>query len=338
MLTVAAMEGGVWIVGSSFEERAKPKAAGAWWHPGLGCGRDRCAACRAGIGKSWWTREKTVAARLLADGAQADDTTRTGLAAVEATRQASRAVTADIAIPAPEGREFLPFQRAGIAFALARFGFDFSLDLPYNGTRQVPHGGRDAKRNLQAQSGTDGSSPEKSGQGQGTTSTTKSTRDAEQNHGDSGMEAASKRSDKASTLDTGYPTQASSRHGTGAQTAWNQLPGGQRSADDGNRCGMGAATDSSRVHPGICDQNERAEYGRADTTELQGGLRESTNQDSHRIGRPNAPPSSIATFAGREKDPRLRNARMEGNPDSPQMKGGANPSCGGGVIFADEMG
>ena len=48
----------VWAVESTFAEKDVVKKAGAWWHPGKPCERQRtCLACRAGIGKSWWTKD-----------------------------------------------------------------------------------------------------------------------------------------------------------------------------------------------------------------------------------------------------------------------------------------
>jgi hypothetical protein len=41
---------------------------------------------------------------------------------VEESCGASRALDSDIEIPAPAGLEYLPFQRAGIAYALRKFG------------------------------------------------------------------------------------------------------------------------------------------------------------------------------------------------------------------------
>lgn len=43
-------------------------------------------------------------------------------AAKEAARELSRATDADVAIPCPSGLTYLPYQKAGIAFALRVFG------------------------------------------------------------------------------------------------------------------------------------------------------------------------------------------------------------------------
>lgn len=69
----------------------------------------------------WWSDNALAAGRLLEWADEA--TTASVLAAsedIDAVVAASSAQDADIDIPAPDGLEYLPFQRAGIAFASAR--------------------------------------------------------------------------------------------------------------------------------------------------------------------------------------------------------------------------
>lgn len=91
---------------SAYAERAVPKAAGFRW--------DATA-------REWWTDDPDRAARL---ARYADPGCHAELAArreaQEAAVAASRAVDAAVEIPAPAGREYLPFQRAGIALAAGR--------------------------------------------------------------------------------------------------------------------------------------------------------------------------------------------------------------------------
>jgi SWI/SNF-related matrix-associated actin-dependent regulator 1 of chromatin subfamily A len=73
--------------------------------------------------RRWWTGQATRAARLL-HVAEMDESLRhhlegAGDAEAQALR-ASRATDAEIAIPCPKGLEYMPFQRAGIAYAMAR--------------------------------------------------------------------------------------------------------------------------------------------------------------------------------------------------------------------------
>jgi SWI/SNF-related matrix-associated actin-dependent regulator 1 of chromatin subfamily A len=91
-----------YVAQSTFDERAIPKTAGFRWDP---------------ASREWWTSDDARAARLVQ---YADHATRARLAARAESRVASRATDAAIEIPAPEGLDYLPYQRAGIAYALAR--------------------------------------------------------------------------------------------------------------------------------------------------------------------------------------------------------------------------
>ena len=76
--------------------------------------------------RRWWTDSKDKAARLAAFAVSPQLKTELETHAdaqageANAAREASRATDADIAIPAPDGLEYMPFQRAGIAYALGR--------------------------------------------------------------------------------------------------------------------------------------------------------------------------------------------------------------------------
>lgn len=67
--------------------------------------------------KCWATDRPEIAFKLRS---YADDKALGKLAAFKAAIKASAAVSADIDIPAPRGLEYLPFQKAGIQFALSR--------------------------------------------------------------------------------------------------------------------------------------------------------------------------------------------------------------------------
>ena len=91
---------------STFAEKDIAKGAGFRWDP---------------TGKRWWTTD-VQRAQQLAD--YCDDLAaahiRDAKAHAAASIEASRAVDVDLDIPSPEGLEYLPFQRAGIAYASAR--------------------------------------------------------------------------------------------------------------------------------------------------------------------------------------------------------------------------
>ena len=98
----------------SFAEKDIPKAAGFRWSSDQRC---------------WWTPDAAKAAKLMdPDGAAkvlAEHAKKQELRKelIEDSRQADAAVD----LPCPKGLAYLPYQRAGIASALRRFGFDFSL-------------------------------------------------------------------------------------------------------------------------------------------------------------------------------------------------------------------
>jgi len=90
----------------TFDERALPKTAKFRWDP------DR---------RIWWTDDPKRAATL---AEYCDDSARAAIEshtkAVKDAVEASRAVDADVDIPAPEGLAYLPFQKAGIVYASNR--------------------------------------------------------------------------------------------------------------------------------------------------------------------------------------------------------------------------
>lgn len=102
---------GLFILFSKYEERDIPKAAGFRWDAST---------------KRWFTSSREKARRLIA---HADAAARAVLEIADAGAAgagaagaiaASRATDADIEIPAPPGLAYMPFQRAGIAYAIAR--------------------------------------------------------------------------------------------------------------------------------------------------------------------------------------------------------------------------
>ena len=117
-------EGGVFALrNSGYEERAIPKAAGWRWHGG-DC-RSGCKACAARIGlKVWWTDDDQKVAGIVrqakAAGATCEmpESVQQASAAVSERIEASRATDAVVDLPVPEGLAYLPYQRAGIAFAI----------------------------------------------------------------------------------------------------------------------------------------------------------------------------------------------------------------------------
>lgn len=109
---------GVYVFKSTYNERHVPKEAGFWWHGGnMYCRNGKCKACKAGVGKVWWTFKPEVAKKLQS---YADPAAAKALNEYIGKLQASQATDAEIDIPAPEGLEYYPFQKAGVAYAIER--------------------------------------------------------------------------------------------------------------------------------------------------------------------------------------------------------------------------
>jgi len=110
------VENDVFVAKYPFADKHVPKEAGFWWHGG-GC-RNTCIACKNGLPlKRWWTPKPEVAGKLIAD---ADALAKAALATHMKALEMSRAADADIEPPCPEGLAYLPYQNAGIAYAMHR--------------------------------------------------------------------------------------------------------------------------------------------------------------------------------------------------------------------------
>lgn len=107
--------GKIFYAESNYNERDIVKAAGFWWHGGA-C-RPNCMACKAGLGRVWWTPYQENAIRLRQ---YADPVAEGIFKAMDNAVEMSKATDAAVSIPAPAGLDYMPFQRAGIAYATAR--------------------------------------------------------------------------------------------------------------------------------------------------------------------------------------------------------------------------
>lgn len=112
--------GNVFIFECDYHERHIPKDAGFTWHI-WPCSKKDCPACTAGLEKCWYSTDYNLAVRLI-DYADEEAHLKLGEIAIERKKaiEASRSREADIFIPAPDGLEYYPFQKAGIAFANER--------------------------------------------------------------------------------------------------------------------------------------------------------------------------------------------------------------------------
>lgn len=107
------------FVADTLDERGALGKAGFDLHEPTVCHLQAktCKACRARIGRRYWSDKIEAATRLK------EFCNERALAVMKehlARIAKSRAVDANIAIPAPEGLEYMGFQKAGIAYALQR--------------------------------------------------------------------------------------------------------------------------------------------------------------------------------------------------------------------------
>ena len=109
---------GVFVADSQPEDRVALERAGFERHEPTLCGdKIRCKACKARIGRRYWSARVENAARLQSHcNNRALDVMKNHLELLER----SRAVDSNITVPCPAGLEYLPYQKAGIAYALQR--------------------------------------------------------------------------------------------------------------------------------------------------------------------------------------------------------------------------
>jgi SWI/SNF-related matrix-associated actin-dependent regulator 1 of chromatin subfamily A len=109
---------GVFVADAVSEEHGKLKSGGFVQHePTLCEDPSRCKACRAKIGRRFWSSRIEDATRLRA---YCNDRALAVMKEHLAILERSRAVSSNIRIPSPPGMEYLPYQKAGIAYALQR--------------------------------------------------------------------------------------------------------------------------------------------------------------------------------------------------------------------------
>jgi SWI/SNF-related matrix-associated actin-dependent regulator 1 of chromatin subfamily A len=134
---------GLFVLECEYEDRFTPKDAGLQWHAGERCKRPKCSACAADIGRAWHTADVLKALKLaehasselradimrraqpMAEEQVASERDRARAARVLKLQrvrslQASGATDSTLEVPAPDGLEYMPYQRAAIAFALSR--------------------------------------------------------------------------------------------------------------------------------------------------------------------------------------------------------------------------
>lgn len=273
--------------------------------------------------RHWYTTEPAVAAKFASPEAQrglfeAQERERTRRAE---NVEASRLADADIEIPCPEGLAYLPYQKAGIAFALRKFGFDFT-QLEKNAKGSLS---KDSESTCGV-SGESGEGPRAKGASQG-----------------GGIPAGDRQESGVAQARVG--SHYGSLQATGNQEsppgsdlrATSEFQGRQRPADNAGSCGSGGDIGAAGVHPGTGDQNEGTRNHGEPATRLQGGLRESGDKDGYRAGRTIASQPQATSAGSQERQSTIR-AGLENNTSPALVKGGTTSISSVGVLFGDEMG
>lgn len=113
---------GIFFFECDYYERHLPKDAGFVFHFAP-CNRKLCPVCAIGFEnkKGWYTSSDDAAVKFI-NYADEEAHKKLGELAIERERAiaASRAKDADIIIPSPDGLSYMPFQKAGVAFASER--------------------------------------------------------------------------------------------------------------------------------------------------------------------------------------------------------------------------
>lgn len=113
-----AHKGRLWWATCPYEMREVPKVAGWRWHHRGRCETD-CRPCAEGLGRTWWTADSAAAKRLICYfDAGAREGLDLAMQAIEASL--ATATQSPSGVPCPEGMALLPYQAAGVAYALGR--------------------------------------------------------------------------------------------------------------------------------------------------------------------------------------------------------------------------
>lgn len=244
--------------------------------------------------------------------------------------ESSRATDADIQIPCPEGLAYLPFQKAGIRYCLAKFGL---LD-PLKRTT-MGH----AKRNLQEDTESTGSGTIKFSLGSTSGSQGKGIEDLKRNSQRSGLEKESIGSDSGKNARSGHSGEASCSVKGGESEARNQLQRRERPTTNTDSDSRRSDPETDGIHSGIRGQNLRTQHGSQSSEQLQNRLCESGYNDSSGVGR-SSPRGDEQVGSGQQEDSGSSSTRMECYSSETRKGGNTGPFVArqSGVMICDEMG
>jgi hypothetical protein len=298
--------------------------------------------------ESFWASYKTNKAALNEAGVSVGKNKKTGewevcwwqslpkeeQEARQATAELSRKADTDFNPPCNEGLSYLPFQRAGIQFALKAFGFDFTQTQCDNGHRK---GNTNyAERNICQNAGSESraSAGISSRENEGSASESRNTiKDQCERPGVAGdgirtNETCDAQAGSAAKAPSGIEQVINER---------NELQGRQWTGAGCESEGTGDETGTVGIRAGISDTNEGTRHGAQSGNVLQSGLRTSNSKDSGGGGWAMPPPVREAV-SGRKENGSLESSRMDVSAGQTLIstKKGNCPSPG--VLIADEMG
>jgi len=248
--------------------------------------------------------------------------------------EASRATDAAVDIPAPDGLAYMPFQKAGIAFALRVFGIDVSKAESHNTARKeqaYAKGSLQTQENVRAVAGSASDNGPLLGSGEDNRSAGACSPHIESQR-DGGMEKESQRSHVRGIAQAGRENTALDVHdGKGVP-----IQGRERTGSSRESIGIGSEVGAVGIHSGVSGQDGGTQNGTERAYQLQGGLRTPGTDDRSGGGR--AMSQDIqGESSRREKDHRPECARVD-SCESQTLNRKGCPSRSVGVLLADEMG
>ena len=308
----------LYVLESSFAERQVAKDARLRWNP------DR---------KRWWTTDIDRALCLL-DCASPD--CRKSLEAASAGKvasvEASQATNADVEIPRPEGLEYLPYQKAGIAFLLR--GLD--LSKPHAYIMGIGKEATNANGNVSQVGGVSRKDDGMPAIGSRGVSENKGVNQVTGARAEQGLERVGVESNESQNARSGNPVSPLSCAGNGQDAPWYELEGREWTGVDRNSRQVEQDTGASGIHQGTCSEDSGTINDTQSPNIIQGGFRQPNNEMRDRIGR-SLPPADAEKSQGPQENGSSGIPRLDSAQNHTYLtKGGQTPSLG--TLLADEMG
>jgi hypothetical protein len=309
---------GKFVFRCDFTEKEIAKSAGCRWNPDA---------------RHWWTDRAEVARKL---EKYADISAREQLEKAAGRIKESKMADADIEIPKPEGLEYLGYQKAGIAFALRCFGFDFSKTLKY--IKGVGKEENNANRNLYPQARTQKENDGMFSNGKDSASKGNCTEETKEECRKRRMENEGFFGDKNKNAGTKNEEETSCGDSEIAKNSRRELQRREWAGRNRDNKKMGEGFDSNGIYSRISDSDTWAQDSTSiGANKLQSGFCEFGGKSCYRIGRAESQGNEKENFR-QEENGNINVIGMENSQNPSQVKGGLKPFRSCGVLIADEMG